>query len=443
MLATMIGRIGRIGKARAGQGRTRLGLLAWALAGACSSEPGTVADASSTTSEEPPPTSTGVITTTAADTTAATTEGSSTTDDASTGEPPSEPDYGQPGPHPVGHTRIVIDDASGTRALPVEIWYPADPAEAAAAEAGVPLEEFEPRGPERELLAGLVVDAPAGCTRAQTRSAAEAVPAAAAAPFPLVVFSHCHECVRFSSFSIAERLASHGFAVAAVDHVGNTLYDAQAGTGVPLSSEFLAVRATDVARVLDVLLDPGAPELSPELVGRFDPARVGAMGHSFGAVTTGRVLQDDDRVRAGVVIAAPVQNPLLPGVALAEIAEPMLMMLAQEDNSILEVGNNLLRSNFEQANPPVWLVEFADAGHWSFSDVCGLVPAFDPGCGDGLRQTEPLTPFTYLDNELARDTAASYAARFFAAHLRDEAAADAELDVADPEGIVTVSVRRE
>lgn len=435
MLAAMIG---SIRKGRAGQG-----LLVWALAGACSTEPAMVADASSTTSEEPPPTSTGVITTTMADTTAATTEGSSTTDDASTGQPPSEPDYGQPGPHPVGHTRIVIDDASGTRALPVEIWYPADPAEAAAAEAGVPLEEFEPRGPERELLAGLVVDAPAGCTRAQTRSAAEAVPAAAAAPYPLVVFSHCHECVRFSSFSIAERLASHGFAVAAVDHVGNTLYDAQAGTGVPLSSEFLAVRATDVARVLDVLLDPGAPELPPELVGRFDPARVGAMGHSFGAVTTGRVLQDDDRVRAGVVIAAPVQNPLLPGVALAEIAEPMLMMLAQEDNSILEVGNNLLRSNFDQANPPVWLVEFADAGHWSFSDVCGLVPAFDPGCGDGLRQTEPLTPFTYLDNELARDTAASYAARFFAAHLRDEAAADAELDVADPEGIVKVSVRRE
>lgn len=438
MLAAMVGRIGSTGKGRAG-----LGLLAWALAGACSSAPGTVADASSTTSEEPPPTSTGAVTTSAADTTTATAEGSSTTNDASTGEPPSEPDYGQPGPHPVGHTRIVIDDASGTRALPVEIWYPADPAQAAAAEAGVPLEEFEPRGPERELLAGLVVDAPAGCTRAQTRSAAEAAPAEAAAPYPLVVFSHCHECVRFSSFSIAERLASHGFGVAAVDHVGNTLYDAQAGTGVPLSSEFLAVRATDVARVLDVLLDGGAPELPPELVGRFDPARVGAMGHSFGAVTTGRVLQDDDRVRAGVVIAAPVQSPLLPGVALAEIAEPMLMMLAQEDNSILEVGNNLLRSNFDQANPPVWLVEFADAGHWSFSDVCGLVPAFDPGCGDGLRQTEPLTPFTYLDNELARDTAASYAARFFAAHLRDEVAADAELDVADPEGIVTVSVRRE
>jgi len=436
---------------RRGKRCAGLVLLAWGLAGACGSGSGETGPGDGTGPDDgtgPGDTSTGMPSTgegstAVADTTSASTLGESSTDDASTGDPPGDPDYGQAGPHPVGHARIEIDDASGTRVLPVEIWYPADATEAAAADAGVPLEEFEPRGPERELLAGLVAEAPADCTRSQTRSAAAAVPAEAAAPYPLVVFSHCHECVRFSSFSIAERLASHGFAVAAVDHVDNTLYDAQAGTGVALSSEFLAVRATDVARVLDVLLDPGAPEVPAELAGRFDPARVGAMGHSFGAVTTGRVLQDDDRVRAGVVIAAPVQSPLLQGVALADIDEPMLMMLAQEDNSILELGNNILRSNFMDANPPVWLVEFADAGHWSFSDMCGLVPAFDPGCGDGVRQTAPGTPFTYLDNELARGTAASYAARFFAARLRDEAAADAALDVADPEGIVTVSVRRE
>jgi dienelactone hydrolase len=422
-------------------GRKLLAMLAWALASACGSGSGEaeVGDADGTSTEIP---STTQAPTTGVDSTGTTTAEATTTDETTT-EPPSEPDYGQPGPHPVGHVRIVIDDASGTRQLPLEIWYPADASASAEAEAGVPLEAFEPRGPEHELLAQLVADAPAECTRAQTSSAAAAMPAAAAAPYPLVAFSHCHECVRFSSFSIAERLASHGFALAAVDHVGNTLYDAQAGTGVPLSTEFLAVRATDVARVLDVLLDPSAPEVPAELAGRFDPERVGAMGHSFGAVTTGRVLQDDARVRAGVVIAAPLENPLLSGVALAEIDEPMLMMLAQEDNSIQELGNNLLRANFQAANPPVWLVEFADAGHWSFSDVCGLVPAFDPGCGEGERQTRPGTPFTYLDNAIARDAAATYAARFFAAHLRGETEADAALDVAEPAGIVTVSVRRE
>jgi dienelactone hydrolase len=419
-------------------------MLACALASACGSGTGD-AEAGEGTSTGVPSTTeaaTAVEGSTAAATADESTAEESTAGEGTTGDVPTEPDYGQPGPHPVGHVRIVIDDVSGMRELPVEIWYPADASASAAAEAGVPLADFEPRGPAHELLAQLATDAPADCTRAQTRSAPAAMPAAAA-PYPLIVFSHCHECVRFSSFSIAEHLASHGFAVAAVDHVGNTLYDAQAGTGEDLSSELLTVRATDVARVLDVLLDPGAPELAAELAGAFDPARVGAMGHSFGAVTTGRVLQDDDRVRAGVAIAAPMENPLLVGVSLAEIDEPVLMMLAQEDNSIGEVGNNLLRANFEAANPPVWLVEFADAGHWSFSDVCGLVPAFDPGCGEGERQTRPGTQFTYLDNELARGTASAYAARFFAAHLRDEAAADAALDIAEPAGIVMVSVRRE
>jgi dienelactone hydrolase len=381
--------------------------------------------------------------------TASITEGSTSaadtagTSDESTGDPPADADYDQAGPHPVGHTRIEIDDASGLRVLPVEIWYPADLAAAQAAEVGVPLEEFEPPGPQRDLLAALVAAAPAGCTRTHTHSAADAVPAEAVTPYPLVVFSHCHECVRFSSFSIAERLASHGFAVAGVDHVDGTLYEGQAGTAVPISDEFLMVRVSDVGRVLDVLLDPETLALPPELAGRFDATRVGAMGHSFGGATTGRVLQDDGRVHAGLVIAAPVQSPFTPTNSLAAITEPMMMMLAQEDNAILEAGNDFIRGNFADANPPVWLVEFADAGHWSFSDVCGLVPQFTPGCGEGERQTEPGILFTYLDNELARDITATYAARFFAAQLRDEVAADAELDVAEPEDIVTVSVRRE
>ena len=39
------------------------------------------------------------------------------------------------------------------------------------------------------------------------------------ASFPLVVFSHHYEGVRFALFSVAERLASLGFVVAAPDHV--------------------------------------------------------------------------------------------------------------------------------------------------------------------------------------------------------------------------------
>jgi len=44
--------------------------------------------------------------------------------------------------------------------------------------------------------------------------------------------------------------------------------------------------------------------------------------------------------------------------------------------------------------------------------------------------------------DIARDTAASYTVRFFAAHLLGNAEADAALDIAAPADLITVSVRR-
>lgn len=391
---------------------------------------------------------------TAATTTSAASTGDTATDESSgdttaasadadtAATEPETVDYRTAGPHPVGNLRITLPDASGNRELPVEIWYPADTSAATDADLGHPLEDFVPDEPQHSQLAELVANAPPECTRGQTRSADNATPAGSE-PFPLIVMSHCHQCTRFSLLTIVERLASHGFAVVAPDHIDNTLFDGIADTGVGVSAEFLLVRSADISRVLDVVLDAEAPEVPESLRGRFDTDRVGMLGHSFGAVTTGRVLQEDDRVRAGVAIAAPLENPLLPGVSLESIDEPLLLLLAQEDNSILEIGNGLIRSNFQAAAPPTWLVEFADAGHWSFSDICDIVDDLQPGCGEGVRQTRPGTAFTYLDNAMARDIAASYVTLFFAAQLLGDLAADVALDVGEPEDVVTVTVRRE
>ena len=86
----------------------------------------------------------------------------------------------------------------------------------------------------------------------------------------------------------------------------------------------------------------------------------------------------------------------------------------------------LFRSNFAAAASPAWKVEIADAGHWSFSDIAGIVPAFNAGCGEGVRQSVPGEPFTYIDNALARDITATYGMLFFASELfGDQAARDA------------------
>lgn len=331
------------------------------------------------------------------------------------GVPPVEeapPDLAAPGRFAVGHLRLDVD--AGERVLPVEVWYPA--AEAAPPSATLDLERGRA---EADLLAPLLEAAPADCVRTTTGAAADAAPAPGS--WPVVVFSHCHACVRWSMGSVAERLASHGIVVAAPDHVGNTLYDRLSGAPDLLSGPFLVTRGEDVSAVLDALeVGEGLP---PALASSLDTARVGVMGHSFGAATVGRVLQEDDRFLAGFAVAAPVQSPLLPGVDVAAIAEPLAFLLAEEDNSITEVGNALLRANAEALAGAAWLVEVADAGHWSFSDIAGLTEAFAPGCGDGQRQTVPGEPFTYLPTAVARELAAVVATHVFAGTLRDDAAA--------------------
>jgi dienelactone hydrolase len=233
------------------------------------------------------------------------------------------------------------------------------------------------------------------------------------------VFSHCHSCTRLSQASTAVRLASHGFIVAAVDHAGDDLWDHLAGSDGPLSSEELEVRAADIRFLVD-----SVPGMLP-----VDTAHIGVFGHSFGGVTAGRVAQLDSRISAAAAICAPMENPAIPGVTLSQIHVPLFFIVALEDNSIGDLGNQFIDKNFGSAAPPVAKIEVADAGHWSFSDEDGLVPAFAPGCGSGIRQSDD-QPFTYMDPPSGRAIAAAYVTAFFKATLLGDAGAQAYVDSA-------------
>jgi dienelactone hydrolase len=346
-------------------------------------------------------------------------------------EPPDLPaiSYDEQGPYPVGNLTISVMNASQGRMLDVEIWYPAN-----TTVSGQSILDFSVNEGERDALQQLLADVPQNCTRRETNSSASPEPIASPAKLPLVVFSHCYECTRYSLFSLAERLASHGIAFAAPDHAMNTLFD----SGAMINVEFLATRASDISAVLDELLIDNSQALPVSLQGRFDATKIGVAGHSYGAVTAGKVLQDDDRFKAGLIIAAPVESPVLPGVIVEQIAEPMLFMLAQEDNSIGLLGNAVMRQNYDVAPSPAWKIEIADAGHWSFSDIARIVPAFDAGCGDGERQSMPGELFTYIDNILAREITAAYGVRFFAAQLLGDGEAELALSVSLDPGVVDV-----
>jgi predicted dienelactone hydrolase len=349
---------------------------------------------------------------------------------------PGDSIYEKAGPYPVGHATFVLADTEHARSLRIEAWYPADESARAAASAGTALADLEPAGPHHDTLAGLVAKAKP-CARTRVSSAADVKPLAGDA-WPVVMFSHCHGCARYSSALLMERLASHGIAVLAPEHTSDTVFDTLAGKLANLDAAFLAVRVSDIRFTLGTVLDPASAAVPESLRGRFSSSKIGMMGHSFGSVTTGAVLAHDSRFLAGFAIAAPFD--LLAGTKVAELKQPVFFLLAQEDNSISEIGNNLIRNDFKTMTAKTWLAEVADAGHFSFSDICGLHD-FNAGCGRAQRQTDTIFEFNYLENESARALGASYAVAFFRGQLMGDAAGLAFAGEAHPIDIVTMKTR--
>lgn len=316
---------------------------------------------------------------------------------------PADRSVEEPGRYAVGTARIEGTDA--TTSYVMQAWYPTD-----AAATDVPIEnlEAEPRRTQyRDLLA-----AASDCPTRTLPVALDGAPLAGS--YPLVVLSHCHSCTRLSNASVAVRLASHGFVALSIDHTGDTLWDQLAGHTGTLDAAGLQRRVDDITFALSTTL-PST-----------DTSKIGILGHSFGGVTAGRIAQIDDRIVSAASLAAPMENPLIPGVTLAEIDKPVWFLVAKEDNSITEFGNKFIRDNFTAAPGEAWKMEVADAGHWSVSDLAGLTMMFAPGCGVGTRQTDD-TAFTYMDPAVGRNLTASYVTAFFRATLEDDAGARAYL----------------
>jgi predicted dienelactone hydrolase len=266
------------------------------------------------------------------------------------------------------------------------------------------------------------------------------------APHPTIVFSHGYMGLRIQSVYMCEWLASHGFVVAAPDHVGNTF--TQGGDTAIASAR---VRPIDVSRTLDGLLERSDGWPDETLAFAADPERVGVAGHSFGGFTTWRVAGGTIDVSAGEEVCTqnpdelicdgwpPEQEfpesaldprfiaalPQAPGGAIVfqreglhEIDVPVMIQAGDLDGTT--PYEEEARAPFDELQGEAHLLTIAGGGHFTFSDMCLLVDelgimigAIDDGCG------EDNIPY-----EAAHRIINRYATAFFKVHVAGDESYD-------------------
>jgi predicted dienelactone hydrolase len=303
--------------------------------------------------------------------------------------PPMEAPVDAAGPWRVGYREVSITyvgaQPDAPRALRVALWYPTqdESGEASAYLLG------RLQRPEIFADAGLALGR-----------------------FPLVVFSHGSGGVAEQSAYLTERLATHGYVVAAPDHVGNTFSD---GGGIP--PEMFFQRPQDITAVLDALYD-GAHGLDDDPLRGALTDQVLVAGHSFGAYTalavggTGYKVPVIDAACGArpdelfcqtwasgdyrEVFEAGFRDPRVDAIVpLAPLGGPVF------DFSAVDVPTLLVTAGLDATlEPPgngddVWRgldgaddrrLDFPEAGHFSFSNICDAIPdaVADDGCGEGF-----------------------------------------------------------
>jgi predicted dienelactone hydrolase len=240
----------------------------------------------------------------------------------------------QLGPYGSGLRRYTLTKQSATmpdedRVLKTDVWYPAPP--------GTWTTDERPGGRfNAPLAAGLH-------------------------NLPLVLFSHGSCGFLEQSIFLMRRLASWGFVVASPPHPGNTTSEfTTCETPEEIQDSFVN-RPADIIFVLDQLLAQNDDPTS-FLYKIIDPTRIGMSGHSFGGLTTLRVLARDPRFVAGLALA-----PVAQGIEseVESITMPLMIQVGTLDD-LLSDG----RLGYSLVKGPRYRVEIERGTHSPFSDFC-------------------------------------------------------------------------
>lgn len=219
-------------------------------------------------------------------------------------------------------------------------------------------------------------------------------------PFPVVIVSHGAGGDWDTHYAQAQHLASHGYAVLCLEHIGSNRERLTQGFRMMQNLEAMIHDAGEVlARPKDISFAIDRAEewnrMHEKLRGRLDLQGVGVMGHSFGAFTTmvvcgmrpalewltprvepGRGLGPDlrdPRVKCGVVLSPQgVGEPFFIRESFNSLKIPLLGISGTQDKQQNGLSAENRREAFalwpQGAHKFLWL---ANAKHLDFTDSTG------------------------------------------------------------------------
>lgn len=251
---------------------------------------------------------------------------------------------------------------------------------------------------------------------------------------PLVVFSHLAGGNRRSSSFLCTHLASHGYAVAAMDHSEVVAPELKGRVGesdaqrVERVDAIMASRVPDIRFLLDFLLDEN-------LDVALDATRVGLAGHSFGGWAVLATAEVDSRVRSVVAIAPGGSANPRPGVLpvrlqFARRRKVSTLILAAEDDVLTPLEG--IEEIFERTPEPKRMFVLSRADHEHFVDDVeaaheGLRAMTIPGEASWIQAAmRPFSEFASADE--AHRFARSLTLAHFDATLRNDQAASRFLE---------------
>lgn len=213
-------------------------------------------------------------------------------------------------------------------------------------------------GPSRTLRTAIYYPAqgPPGDT-----PVANAPPDTGGGPYPLILFSHGLGARGVSYENVLKSWASAGYVVAAPDY---PLSNADAPGGAQFGRAIADTKnqTADASFVIDQVLK--LDKQKQGLSGIVDAKRIGASGHSLGAITTyGLVYSScctDKRIKAAIPMSGITGLVEGSGQYFLGAATPLLAVHGNSDGI---VPYALDRSGFARAKSPKFFLTFLGAGH--------------------------------------------------------------------------------